>query len=67
MRAFYTDPIGFTADVCLMTNGRSARVTVRSPEGSVIHTGYYPTWGIAVATIRYMLPDSTNDLTHQPI
>ena len=67
MRAFYTDHLGFSADLCLMTNGHSTRITVRDPEGHCIHRKYYATWEIAKATLRFMLPGAVNDLTHQPI
>ena len=67
MRSFYTDPLGFTADICLMANHRSARVTVRSPEGTTIHYDYYPSWEAAVVTLRFMLPKAVNDLTRKPV
>lgn len=67
MRAFYTDHLGFTADLCLMTNGHSTRITVRNPERHVIHRDYYPTWGAAIETLKFMLPGAVNDMTHQPI
>ena len=67
MRSFYTDPLGFTAYICLLANRRSARVTVRSPEGSIIHLKCYDTWDEAVSTLRFMLPKAINDLTHKPV
>lgn len=67
MRAFYTTPSGFTADLCLMTNRHSTRITVRNPERHVIHCDYYPTWGAAIETLKSMLPDAVNDITHHPI
>jgi len=67
MRAWYTDHLGFTASLCLMTNGHSTRVTVKDPEGHCIHIDYYPTWNTAVNTLRFMLPGAINDLTHKPI
>ena len=67
MRSFYTDPLGYTADICLMTNRSSARVIVRSPEGSTIYTGVYPAWIDAVRSLRFMLPRAINDMTLRPI
>lgn len=67
MRSFYTDPLGYTADICLMTNRSSARVIVRSPEGSTIYTGLYQSWNEAVRSLRFMLPHAVNDLTRRPI
>ena len=67
MRAFYTDHLGFHADLCLMLNSNSTRITVRDPEGHCIHRDYYATWDIALATLRFMLPGAVNDITHQPI
>lgn len=63
MRAFYTDPYGFQANLCLMADRASTRVIVRAPEGNVIYTGYYPTWEDAVTGLRDMLPGCINDLT----
>ena len=67
MRAFYTDHLGFTADLCLMTNGESTRLTVRSPEGTTIHRAYYESWDTAIRSLRTMLPSCTNDLTGKEI
>lgn len=67
MRAFYTNHLGFTADLCLMLNGSSTRLTVRTPEGATIHRDYYQTWEAALDRLRYMLPGCVNDLTHQPL
>lgn len=67
MRAFYTDRLGFSADLCLMLNSERTRLTVYSPERRCIHRKYYATWEIAKATLRFMLPGAVNDLTHQPI
>ena len=67
MRSFYTDPLGYTADICLMTNRSSARVIVRSPEGSTIYTSVYPAWIDAVRSLRFMLPRAINDMTRRPI
>lgn len=67
MRAWYMDPLGFHADLCLMLNGTSTRLTVRSPEGTTIHRDYYPTWNDALAALQYMLPRCVNELTGDPI
>lgn len=68
MRAFYTHPVtGFTADLCLMTNGHSTRITVRNTEGHIIHRDYYKTWKVAIKMLKYMLPGAVNDLTHEPL
>lgn len=67
MRSFYADPLGFHADLCLMLNGTSTRLTVTSPEGTTLHRAYYPTWDDAIAALRYMLPHCVNELTHQPL
>lgn len=67
MRSFYTDPLGYTADICLMANRSAARVIVRSPEGVTVHTSNHPTWDAAVAALRFMLPRAVNNLTHRPI
>lgn len=63
MRAFYTGNCNFTADLCLMTNGHSTRLTVRSPEGTVLHISYHPTWNDAIETLRQCGEGWVNDLT----
>lgn len=67
MRAFYRDHLGFHGDLCLMLNRESTRLTVYSPEGTPIHRQYYATWDIALATLRHMLPDAVNEITHKHI
>jgi len=67
MRAFYTDLLGFTADLCKHLCRDSTRLIVRSPEGHCIYTHWHSTWQEALDTLRYMLPGAVNDLTHQPL
>ena len=67
MRAFYTDHLGFTADLCKHLYKESTHLTVRDPEGHCIYTHWHDTWDNALDTLRYMLPCAVNDLTHQPL
>ena len=45
----------------------STHLTVRSPEGHCIYTHWHASWEEALDTLRSMLPDAVNDLTHQPL
>ena len=54
MRAFYTNALGFTADLCLMVNGHSTRVTIRTPEGSTVYRKYFESWDEAVTALKSM-------------
>jgi len=67
MRSFYTDHLGFTADLCKHLYRESTRLTVRAPEGNTIHLQWYDTWNDALDALRFMLPGATNDLTHEAI
>ena len=67
MRSFYTDRSGFTADLCKHMCRESTHLTVRSPEGHCIYTHWHASWEEALDTLRSMLPDAVNDLTHQPL
>lgn len=67
MRAFYTDPSGFTASLCKHLYRESTHLIVRSPEGHTMHTHWYDTWQDALDVLRSMLPGAVNDLTHKPI
>lgn len=67
MRSFYTDHLGFTADLCKHLCKESTRLTVRNPEGHCIYTHWHSTWQEALNTLRFMLPGAVNDLTHQPL
>ena len=68
MRAFFTNRLGFKADLCLMVNGHSTRVTVRMPEGPVMFCQYYDTWDEALEALRSLTTTQwVNDMTHEII
>lgn len=67
MRAFYTDPLGFTANLCKHLYKDSTHLIVRAPEGNCIYTHWHASWEEAIDTLRYMLPECVNDLTHMHI
>lgn len=67
MRAFYTDPSGFTADLCKHLYKDNTRLTVRDSYGRTTYTHWHLSWDDAIAALREMLPGCVNDLTHKPI
>lgn len=67
MRSFFTDPLGFTADLFKHLYRERTHLTVRDPEGHCIYTHWHESWETALDTLRYMLPGAVNDLTHKPI
>ena len=67
MRSFYTDHLGFTADLCEFLNGTYTRLTVRNPDGQPFIREIYPTWDAALDVLRSITDCWTNDLTHQPL
>lgn len=67
MRAFYTDKLGFTADLCEMISSTYTRLTVRNPDGHAFIREVYQTWDAALAVLRSITDCWTNDLTHQPL
>jgi len=67
MRAFYTAPSGFTADLCLYLNRKTTRLTVREPSGNDILRQDYPSWDAAIDALRNIGSGWINDLTHQPL
>ena len=67
MQAFYNDHLGFNADLCQMLYRETTRLTVYDPEGHCIHRKYYATWEIAKTTLRHIMPDAVNEITHHHI
>ena len=67
MRSFYTDHLGFTADLCKLIDGVYTRLTVRSPSGNAFIREIYPTWDDALDVLRSISDSWTNDLTHQSL
>lgn len=67
MRSFYTDNLGFTADLCEFLDGAYTRLTVRNPDGQAFIREVYPTWDAALDVLRSITDCWTNDLTHQPL
>lgn len=63
MRSFYTDSIGSTADLCQYTNKKTTRLTVRNPNGNIIHREEYCTWKDAIAAMAKHSDSWVNDLT----
>lgn len=67
MRSFYTDNLGFTADLCEFFSGTYTRLTVRNPDGAVFICEIHPTWDAALDVLRSLNDCWVNDLTHEPL
>lgn len=67
MRSFYTNHLGFTADLCKHLHRESTRLTVRSPEGYTLHIQWYDTWDDAEEALCQCGTGWVNDLTHRPL
>lgn len=64
MRSFYTNSDGRTANLCLLLDRKSTRLTIYDNSGKETHRTVYLTWDDAISSLRSFGPGWTNDLTH---
>lgn len=62
MRAFYTNSLGQSADLCQYIGRDTTRLIVRNPNGNVIYRKEFSTWSDAAAAMNKLSDRWENEL-----